>query len=186
MTAEVACQRDADGVAVLSSSASSFGPALLGALEARIGACLDDPQTVGIVLASGATAAFFGELDLEWLHAAASGACGPLAAFAERTAALAARIDTARKPIAAAITGRAHGVSLELALACHRRIGAQERAAGRLHRPAHGLARRCRPRLASRAARTRAGARCCATRRRLTPTAALKAQCSTSSSRRRR
>jgi len=126
MTAEVACQRDADGVAVLSSSASSFGPALLGALEARIGECLDDPQTVGIVLASGATAAFFGELDLEWLHAAASGACGPLAAFAERTAALAARIDTARKPIAAAITGRAHGVSLELALACHRRIGAQE------------------------------------------------------------
>lgn len=124
MAVQVECVRDADGVALLRAFGAPFGPALLDALEARIDECLADADTTGVVLAS-ADGGFVGEMDLEWLYGAAAAPREMLEAFVERAAALAARIDASRKPFAAAITGHAHGVALELALACHRRIGAQ-------------------------------------------------------------
>jgi len=124
VAATVECVRDADGVAVVRASGALFGPDLLDALEARLGECLADEQTVGIVLQSG-DAAFLGDLDLAWLPEAQRRPREVLAAFVERAAALAARIDAAAKPIAAAIAHDAHGPALELALACHHRVGAQ-------------------------------------------------------------
>jgi len=120
----VECVRDADGVAILRAAAAPFGPASLDALEALIDACLGDEQTVGVVLASG-DHGFVGDLDLDWLHAAQAGPRELLEAFALRASALTARIDASNKPFAAAVAGDALGVGLELALACHRRFGAQ-------------------------------------------------------------
>ena len=125
MAMQIAMSVDADGVAVLRAAGAPFGPALLEALERRIEACLADPGTVGVVLASGA-GGFVGELDLDWLQRAAAGARAELEEFVARASALARRIEDAPKPFAAAIDGRAHGVGLELALACHHRIGAED------------------------------------------------------------
>ncbi|MBU1359005.1 MAG: 3-hydroxyacyl-CoA dehydrogenase [Gammaproteobacteria bacterium] len=126
MAAAVECARDANGVAVLRASGElggAFGPEMLDALEACVEQCLSDDRTIGVVLAAGASG-FFGELDLEWLQGMASRPQGELLTFVERAAALAARIDASPKPFAAAISADAKGVGLELALACHRRIGA--------------------------------------------------------------
>jgi 3-hydroxyacyl-CoA dehydrogenase / enoyl-CoA hydratase / 3-hydroxybutyryl-CoA epimerase len=125
MAAKVQCVRDSDGVAVLRASGVLFGPAGLGALESRVAECLADDRTIGVVLAAGDDGSFPGDLDLAWLAAAQQGPREALAAFVEAASALAARIDVAAKPFAAAIAGDAHGPALELALACHRRIGAR-------------------------------------------------------------
>lgn len=124
MTAKLEWVRDTDGVAVLSATGASFGPASLDALEARIDECLADNRTIGVVLASG-DEGFVGDIDLVWLHEAQHGPGEKLADLVERATALAARIDASGKPFAAAIAGHAHAIGLELALACHRRIGAQ-------------------------------------------------------------
>ena len=124
MTVAVDCVRDAEGVAVLRVSGQAFGPAMLEALERRVSECLGDPSVVGVVLAGG-QAAFLGELDLEWVHGCAARGCEELDAFAARAADLAARIEAASKPFAAALSADARGVGLELALACQRRFGAQ-------------------------------------------------------------
>ena len=123
MAVVVERERDANGVAVLRCSGCAFGPALLDALEASIEECLADPHTIGVVLAAG-DGAFFGELDLEWLDEAARAPRQALEAIVERATSLASRIDSSRKPFAAAITANACGVALELALACQRRFGA--------------------------------------------------------------
>ena len=124
MAPDVLCERDADGVAVLKAMAGAFGPELLDALDLRIAQCLDDPGVVGLVLAAGPQG-FFGELDLEWLDSVSARNPAALAAFATRAAALAETISSSAKPMAAVVTGDARGVGLELALACHRRFGAQ-------------------------------------------------------------
>ena len=123
MAAKVLAVGNADGVVLMRAAGAPFGPALLEALEAHIEACLADAGTVGVVLASG-EGGFVGELDLDWLRQAAAGPRDDFAAFVTRASALAARIAGSPKPFAAAIEGRAHGVALELALACQRRIGA--------------------------------------------------------------
>jgi 3-hydroxyacyl-CoA dehydrogenase / enoyl-CoA hydratase / 3-hydroxybutyryl-CoA epimerase len=124
VAAKVECVRDVNGVAVLRSSGALFGPEWLDAFEARIGECLADDGTIGVVLASD-DEGFVGVLDLAWLQQAQRGPREQIAAFVERAAALASRIDASTKPFAAAIAGDAHGPALELALACHRRIGVQ-------------------------------------------------------------
>jgi 3-hydroxyacyl-CoA dehydrogenase/enoyl-CoA hydratase/3-hydroxybutyryl-CoA epimerase len=124
VAAKVECTRNADGVAILRASGAPFGPALLDALEASLDECLAHDRTIGVVLASGEHA-FTGGLDLAWLHEAQRGPRARLEDFVGRAAGVAARIDASRKPFAAAIAGDAHGIGLELALACHRRIGAQ-------------------------------------------------------------
>jgi 3-hydroxyacyl-CoA dehydrogenase / enoyl-CoA hydratase / 3-hydroxybutyryl-CoA epimerase len=175
MAVQVECVRDADGVAVLRAH-GVFGPAMLEALEVRIGECLRGEDTVGVVLAGGEHG-FLGDLDLEWLHSAQQGPAEVLQAFAARASALAMRIDASPKPFAAAVSGDAHGAGLEVALACHRRIGAL--GAGytvgftglRLGlAPLLGTA----PRLAARAGRETAG-KLLADATALTPSAALKA-----------
>jgi 3-hydroxyacyl-CoA dehydrogenase/enoyl-CoA hydratase/3-hydroxybutyryl-CoA epimerase len=124
MAVQLECVRDADGVAVLRAGSALLAPDWLELLEAHVDACLADDAIVGVVLA-GEAGAFPGEIDLEWLQQASRGPRDALEAFAERAAALAARVDAARKPFAAAIQGHARGSALELALACHRRFGAQ-------------------------------------------------------------
>ncbi len=120
----IAWERDADGVVVVRAPEAAFGPAVLEALDARVAACLADPSVIGMVFAAG-EGGLFGELDLAWLHAAARAPRAGLDGFAQRAAALAARIESSAKPLAVAITANAHGVGLELALACQRRFGAR-------------------------------------------------------------
>ena len=124
MAARVECVRDVDGVAVLCCTGGLFGPAWLDALEAAIGQCMVDETTIGVVLALGNDGTG-SNLDLAWMQAAQRGPRERLGAFVERATALATRIAVSAKPLAAVIACNAHGPALELALACHRRIGAQ-------------------------------------------------------------
>jgi 3-hydroxyacyl-CoA dehydrogenase/enoyl-CoA hydratase/3-hydroxybutyryl-CoA epimerase len=122
MEAAVSCTRDADGVAVLLwTGQRAFGPSQLEALSAQLDTCLADRDVVGVVLAGERS--FFGELNLEWVHAQAKSP-DALLRFAQDASSLAARIEGSTKPIAAAIGSDAKGVGLEIALACHRRSGA--------------------------------------------------------------
>lgn len=124
MAVELEWVRDADGVAVVLLPGGPFGPDELQALEQRVDALLGDASVPGIVLASGARG-FLGEFAPAWLHARQQDAGGALAAFAQKAESLASRIAAAGKPVAAAIERDAHGAGLELALACHKRIGAE-------------------------------------------------------------
>ncbi|MBL0918553.1 MAG: 3-hydroxyacyl-CoA dehydrogenase [Hydrogenophaga sp.] len=120
----VTWENDADGVALLRTPAGAFGPEALAALERAVKACLADDAVNGIVIAPG-DGRFLGELDLHWLSRAGENEPVVLEAFARRSLALASSLEAAAKPVAAALTGDAHGVGLELALACHRRFGAR-------------------------------------------------------------
>jgi 3-hydroxyacyl-CoA dehydrogenase/enoyl-CoA hydratase/3-hydroxybutyryl-CoA epimerase len=117
-------EADADGVAKLCMPEGAFGPQALGTLERGIKACLTDASVCGLVLLPGG-GRFGGELDLTWLREAVDADPLALEAFAHRAAALASLIEGADKPVAATITADAHGVGLEIALACHRRFGTQ-------------------------------------------------------------
>lgn len=124
MTAQIESIHDADGVAILRIARAPFGPELLQALEAHVVRSLADTRTTGVVLASSEEG-FVDEIDVPWLREAAQGSGDALEIFVRRAAALAALIDASTKPFAAAIAGNAHGIAFELALACHRRFGAQ-------------------------------------------------------------
>lgn len=127
MTVAIPCECDAEGVAVLRCGSAPFNADMLAALASRVDACIADDAITGVVLAS-ADGGFCGELDVEHLRRVSVAAPGELEDFVERGVALAMRIESSRKPFAAAIAGAARGVALEVALACHRRVGADSAA----------------------------------------------------------
>jgi 3-hydroxyacyl-CoA dehydrogenase/enoyl-CoA hydratase/3-hydroxybutyryl-CoA epimerase len=129
MESSLQIERAPDGVAIVrwkpGLDCHSFGPGLLALIEAGLEREIADATVTGIVLA-GDDRVFFGELDLAWLSKAVAELDEtPLLAFAQRAARLACRIERSQKPIACAIAGDAKGVSLELAMACHRRFAAE-------------------------------------------------------------
>ena len=120
MQQQVICERDIDGVATIRSTSMNFDSTFLRDLESLVSDCLSDGNVIAVVLSAGKDG-FFGELSLDWLQAASY---EEIEDIAQQASALARRMALSPKPFAAAITSNAHGVGLEIALACHRRIGA--------------------------------------------------------------
>lgn len=127
MTVSIPCECDAEGVAVLQCGSAPLNADMLAALASRVDACIDDDTISGVVLASD-DGCFCGELDVDYLRRVSIATPSELEDFVERGMALAMRIESSRKPFAAAIEGAARGVALEVALACHRRVGADSAA----------------------------------------------------------
>ncbi len=102
---------------------------LLRELEAHVETVRSDPAIQGAILVSGKSA-FLAGADLSLLHALAVRARRePLAALFETAFAfnrVFRRMETCGKPFVAAVGGLALGGGLELALACHRRIVADD------------------------------------------------------------
>ncbi len=122
---------DADGVATLcwdmpGRSQNVLNDASCTALYAAIGQVVDDPAVKGVVMAS-AKPDFIAGGDLEWLLDTRDAA----ALLARVTALHRAlrRLETCGKPVAIALGGSALGGGLEVALAGHYRVAADQPAA---------------------------------------------------------
>jgi 3-hydroxyacyl-CoA dehydrogenase/enoyl-CoA hydratase/3-hydroxybutyryl-CoA epimerase len=119
---------DGDGVATIRRRAAAvLNPRTIGELAAAVAFVLDSSHVKGAVV-TGCGTEFLGGLDLEWLLDVTSDGGGrdddQLLDDVLRLNAVLRSIETAPKPIAAAIDGRALGVPLEIALACQRRFAA--------------------------------------------------------------
>jgi len=134
--ANLTLTRGDDGIAIVTwdmsgRSMNVMNDASLGEFATAVDAALSDPETKGVVIASGKPA-FIAGADLEWLEA--------LMASGEPEEArmrdlydrfidlhrLFRRIETAKKPFVAAINGTALGGGFEICLACHRRIATDD------------------------------------------------------------
>jgi 3-hydroxyacyl-CoA dehydrogenase / enoyl-CoA hydratase / 3-hydroxybutyryl-CoA epimerase len=134
--ANVTLARGEDGIAIITwdmprRSMNVMNDASLGEFATAVDAALSDPETKGVVIASGKPA-FIAGADLEWLEALmASGEPeearrrGLFDRFIDLHR-LFRRIETAKKPFVAAINGTALGGGFEICLACHRRIATDD------------------------------------------------------------
>lgn len=119
-----------DGIATLSidmpdRSMNVLTPALAEALRAAFDAVVADAGVTGIIIASGKRD-FIAGADLGQMAALAAlpatGAMAGIAVYGD----LFRRIETAGKPVVAAASGTALGGGLELMLACHYRVAADQ------------------------------------------------------------
>ncbi|MCP5432355.1 MAG: enoyl-CoA hydratase/isomerase family protein [Alphaproteobacteria bacterium] len=132
-------EKDADGIVTLTMdmpgrSMNVLSAASLKDLETAIGAISGDASVKGVVLTSGKPA-FLAGADLSELGASAGGGAGPKDETERKKATFAAiysfnmlvrKLETMGKPVAAAINGTALGGGLEVTLACHYRVCADD------------------------------------------------------------
>jgi 3-hydroxyacyl-CoA dehydrogenase/enoyl-CoA hydratase/3-hydroxybutyryl-CoA epimerase len=139
--ANLTLARGEDGIAVITwdmpgRSMNVMNDASMTEFAAAVDQALADPKTKGVVITSG-KAAFIAGADLDWLEAMLAGNAGETAEARVRIIfdtfmdvhRLFRRIETAKKPIVAAINGTALGGGFEVCLACHRRIATDDRRA---------------------------------------------------------
>jgi enoyl-CoA hydratase/carnithine racemase len=104
---------------------NSFNKQVVSELDEAIGALLADDGVKAIVITGGGTNAFVAGADIpeiQELLEAPEGGYAEASAFIERGQSVNLKIETASKPVIAAINGFCLGGGLELAMACHMRI----------------------------------------------------------------
>lgn len=119
---------DADGIATLAWNVSDramnvLHAASIAAFDAAVRRAIDDPQVKGVIVAS-ARPEFVAGGDLDLIRGIGTpqesfAASGPISATLRR-------LEKSGKPFVAAINGTALGGGLEICLACHRRIVADD------------------------------------------------------------
>ena len=126
-------QRDDQGIVTLTfdmpdRSQNVWNTDSLAALSAAVERLSEDAQAVGAILTSGKRD-FVAGADLETIEAMAAGGrtAEELAEGAGALGDVLRRLETCGKPVVAAINGTALGGGLELALACHHRVVADNR-----------------------------------------------------------
>lgn len=131
MNAPLSISIDADGIAVAvidlpGKSMNVIDEALTSAIEALTEQVRTDAAIKGVIITSGKDA-FLAGADLQMLERVDTslGAAALKAALTRLPKALRA-LETSGKPVVAAVNGTALGGGLEIALACHRRIVADD------------------------------------------------------------
>ena len=123
---------DADGIATLTLDVAGkpmnvLEPVFNAELAAAVEAAVADPAVKGLLITSG-KAAFVAGADIKELVEAYDRGITPLeaAGWSQALSRLYRRIETCGKPVAAAVNGLALGGGLEMALACHYRVLADD------------------------------------------------------------
>ncbi|MFB9187440.1 3-hydroxyacyl-CoA dehydrogenase NAD-binding domain-containing protein, partial [Dactylosporangium sucinum] len=123
--------RGADGVVVLtlddpSRGANTMNEAFVASMDATLDRLEADKDLAGVVITSAKKTWFAGG-DLDALGSIGPDQAAETYATAKRIKDQLRRLETLGRPVVAAINGSALGGGLELALACHRRIVADDR-----------------------------------------------------------
>jgi enoyl-CoA hydratase/carnithine racemase len=131
---DVSTELDADGILLAridmpGRAMNVFSPALMDSLEYLIERMENDPSVRALVLTSGKPA-FLAGADLEMIRMfteqARSGSTADLNALFGRLGRLFRRLECLPKPVVAAINGLALGGGLEVCMACHARVAAND------------------------------------------------------------